>query len=102
VLERRDRVLATNERAVLRLATARGPLFLVMVGALNVGRIRIVGVPEGSAFPGRKFARGDELARFELGSTVVLIAPPGGPRPVGPAAGAAVRMGEAIGRWNGP
>jgi phosphatidylserine decarboxylase len=101
VLARRERVLVTNERAVLRLATARGPLFLVMVGALNVGRIRIVGVPQGAApaAAGREFARGDELARFELGSTVVLIAPPGGPRPIGPAAGAPVRMGEPIGRW---
>ena len=101
VLARRERVLVTNERAVLRLATARGPLFLVMVGALNVGGLRVVGVPQGAAPPaaGRCFARGEELARFELGSTVVLIAPPGGPRPSGPAVGASVRMGEPIGRW---
>ncbi len=99
-LARRDRVLSTNERAVLRLETANGPLMLVMVGALNVGRIRVVGVEPGSDAPrgGRAFARGDELARFELGSTVVLIAPPGGPVPAGPGVGQAVRMGEVIGR----
>jgi phosphatidylserine decarboxylase len=113
VLARRERVLAANERAVLRLATPRGPLLLVMVGALNVGRIRVVGLASGEPHAGgRSFARGDELARFELGSTVVLIAPPGGPRPAGAAsagapnagaggagAGASVRMGEPIGRW---
>lgn len=102
VLASRERVFATNQRAVLRLEGARGPLLLVMVGALNVGRIRVVGVPPEGAVPsgGRAFARGDELARFELGSTVVLIAPPGGPTPAGPAVGDAVRMGQEIGRTN--
>ena len=106
VLARRDRVLATNERAVLRLETGRGPLFLVMVGALNVGRIRVVGVhPGGNVLPGgRTLARGEELARFELGSTVVLIAPPGGPEPANgaPDIGAAVRMGQPLGEWRSP
>ena len=100
VLAKRDRVFATNERAVLRLDTARGPYFLVMVGALNVGRIRVVGVAPGTKVDGgeRAFAMGDELARFELGSTVVLIAPPGVGEPEGPSEGAPVRMGEPIGR----
>ena len=104
VLERRDRVFATNERAVLRLETERAPLFLVMVGALNVSRIRVVGVAPGEGAPagGRAFARGDELARFELGSTVILIAPAGGPEPARGEAtrvGKAVRMGDALGAW---
>jgi phosphatidylserine decarboxylase len=102
VLARRERVLSINERAVLRLDGARGPLFLVMVGALNVGRIRVVGlepgqdVREGSALD---FERGGELARFELGSTVVLVAPPGcyaaleDLRP-----GMPLRLGQPIGR----
>ena len=101
VLAKRPRVLCDNERAVLRLATPHGPLLLVMVGALNVGRIRVVGVEQGRerATHPTPFARGDELARFEMGSTVVLVAPPGGPRPVeGLAVGDAVRMGTPIGR----
>jgi phosphatidylserine decarboxylase len=101
VLERRD-VLARNERAVLTLATADGPHFLVLVGAFNVGRIRVVGVErrrDGAIDPPRAVARGDELARFELGSTVVLIAPRGSFRPIaGPEPGARVRMGEPLGR----
>lgn len=79
VLLARPKVFSINERAVLRLQNADGPLFLVMVGALNVGRIRVVGVDSthsGVLETPRKLARGDELARFELGSTVVLVLPP--------------------------
>ncbi|MBI5434213.1 MAG: phosphatidylserine decarboxylase [Planctomycetes bacterium] len=99
VLERRPKVLSINERAVLRLSTEHGPLWLVMVGALNVGRIRVVGVEPGAKGAPRRFERGEELARFEMGSTVVLVAPRGGPKPLASLALArAVRMGEPIGR----
>ena len=102
VLERRD-VLAINERAVLEYDTDRGRLLLVLVGALNVGRIRVVGVDpthRGALPAPRIFARGAELARFEMGSTIVLITPPGSARPLdGLAVGAHVRLGEPIGRF---
>lgn len=76
VLLRVPRLFATNERAVLALDTAVGRAYLVMVGALNVGRIRVVGVKNGeSPAQPMHFARGAELARFELGSTVVLVVP---------------------------
>ena len=45
VLDRREKVLSVNERCVMLLETAGGPLVCVMVGAYNVGRIRVVGVP---------------------------------------------------------
>ena len=102
VLAARERVFSINERCVMRIETARGPLLCVMVGALNVGRIRVVGVEaaaSGKLDAPRKLARGDELARFEMGSTVILIVPRGGPRPIeGLAPGRALRMGEVIGR----
>jgi phosphatidylserine decarboxylase len=100
VLAKRSRVLSINERCVLRLDGADGPLWLVCVGALNVGRIRVVGVEPGGdvAPPAPRFSRGDELARFEMGSTVVLIAPRGAHAPLeGQQIGARVRMGEVIG-----
>ncbi|HVS08439.1 MAG TPA: archaetidylserine decarboxylase [Planctomycetota bacterium] len=102
VLARRPRVLSINERAVLRLEGANGTLLLVMVGALNVGRIRVVGVEpwrSGSPNPPRALRRGEELARFEMGSTVVLIAPRGRAVPVeGLEPGSHLRMGQVIGR----
>jgi phosphatidylserine decarboxylase len=103
VLARRDRVLAGNERAVLSMASSHGLYHLVMVGALNVGRIRVIGVEAGSRpAPGRRaeFARGAEFARFEMGSTVVLLFPPHTARPTGDLPpGRPLRLGEAIGRF---
>ncbi len=100
VLARR-RVLPINERCVLRFETEHGPLLLVLVGALCVGRIRVLGVEPGvDSRPERSFERGEELARFELGSTVVLLTPPGRARPsVDIFRGRPVFQGAGIGRW---
>ncbi len=102
VLARRE-VLAINERCVLRLETQRGPLLMVLVGALNVGRIRVLGIEPGvDATPDRPLERGEELARFEMGSTVVVIAPPtaeGIPEPTVQVPATPVRVGLPIGRW---
>jgi phosphatidylserine decarboxylase len=102
VLARR-RVLDVNERCVLRLECARATLHFVLVGALNVGRIRVVGVPHGNAgpvVPKKRFERGAEMARFEMGSTIVLLAPRGAVA-CAPAlaVGQHVRLGQPIGRW---
>lgn len=109
VLARRPKVLSINERAVLRLECPLpagapghwGVCYLVAVGALNVGRIRVVGVDVHAPAPKPElsFDRGAELARFEMGSTVVLLSPAEGfvpdPRLV---QGLALRMGDVIGR----
>ena len=95
-----------NERLVCRLATGQGDLLIVLVGALIVGSIvtpwggraapRLA--PE-THRPNQALSTGDELARFRLGSTVILCTPPGSARldPLGP--GRSVRVGEAIGAW---
>lgn len=105
VLLARAKVLSVNERAVLSFRGPGGAWALVMVGALNVGKIRVIGIdpsPRVELEPPRSFARGDELARFMLGSTVVLLVSRGGPAPVeGLAPGRTLRMGEAIGRIPG-
>lgn len=84
-----DQLFARNERLVLHFASANGPFVLVMVGALFVGSLETV--IEGRISPPhsrrmREFdyraapielRRGDELGRFNMGSTVVLLFPPG-------------------------
>lgn len=98
------RVLDVNERCALKLECERATLYLVLVGAMNVGRMRVVGVEpdhKGPLAPERPFARGAELARFEMGSTIVLLAPRGAAACVaGLNEGDGVAMGRPIGRWS--
>ena len=87
IIDAAPAVLATNERAALHFDTGGGKFCVVMVGALNVGSIStafdirtdasIPPVPTRWRFPGPRGAkceRGDYLAHFNLGSTVVLVA----------------------------
>ena len=73
-----------NERLVTWLATEFGRVAVVKVGALNVGSIRVTydDVKTNRPFAGRlvrdyaephPLARGEELGRFENGSTVILL-----------------------------
>jgi phosphatidylserine decarboxylase len=102
VLDRRL-VLPINERCVLRLETAHGPLLFVLVAALNVARLIVRDLrPDeaGTLAPPLERAAGEELGRFELGSTVILVAPPGvlDPDP-SLAPGSVVRLGRRIGSF---
>jgi phosphatidylserine decarboxylase len=80
-------VYALNERMVLRLETALGPCLVVMIAGWGVGNISLPAAPD---FRPRRHdltakrwdapidvKRGEWIATFELGSTAVLIAPPG-------------------------
>ena len=81
-------LFALNERLVLHFATTHGPLALVLVGALNVGSMSLAdlgdvtpsrgrgGPVQRLAVTPRDYARGEEVGRFNLGSTVVLVLPP--------------------------
>jgi phosphatidylserine decarboxylase len=104
VLARRM-VLPVNERVALRLESARGAFWLVLVGATNVGRMRVVGLDtgrEGALAPPLAFERGAELARFEMGSTIVLLAPRGLCAPLAQLReGQQLKLGQAIGRYLG-
>jgi phosphatidylserine decarboxylase len=108
------RLYARNERVVCRFTTAAGPLAIVFVGALNVGSIAIVGFGDltpvrpraARAFaipsPAPVFARGAELGRFNMGSTIILLLPPGRGRWAREfVPGATVRMGASIGELAG-
>jgi phosphatidylserine decarboxylase len=80
-------LFARNERVVCEFDTDSGPMCLVLVGALFVGSIETVyageiNPPDGrgdgavrtlDAGVGRGFRRGEELGRFNMGSTVILL-----------------------------
>ncbi|HVT36909.1 MAG TPA: archaetidylserine decarboxylase [Nevskiaceae bacterium] len=103
-----------NERVIAMFDTERGPLAMVLVGALFVGGIETVWSgavtpphmryeDKGSYMPlpknGVRLARGQEMGRFNMGSTVILLT---GQRSVNWAtavqAGSEVRMGQELGR----
>jgi len=102
-------LFARNERVVCVFDGDDGPFVLVLVGATIVGSMQTVwhGVvnpprrPEITKWryePGEvKLSKGQEMGRFLLGSTVVMLFPRGGFE-FNPQwqAGGAVRMGEAM------
>ena len=106
-----DGLFARNERLVSLFDGPRGRFASVMVGAMIVAGIETVwgGMVETHApklvqqdFAARdvSLAAGDEMGRFILGSTVVLLFEPGKVEWLPEhEAGGALRMGEALGRW---
>ena len=82
------RLFARNERVFAIFETDFGPLAMVMVGALFVGSIETAWngrvTPPHNHEPGGYtpmtpvvLMRGREMGRFNMGSTVILLAPPG-------------------------
>lgn len=75
------RLLAKNERVAIGIDTPElGRVTVVMVGAMIVGRISVVALPEATVPSGcwepdqpLCVRRGDEIGVFHLGSTVVLF-----------------------------
>ena len=104
------RLFARNERLVCHFDTDFGPMAVVMVGALLVSGVETVWSGEEIPAYGREITtreygahkvvelrRFEEMARFNYGSTVIVLVPPGvaelapGLRPEGP-----VRLGERL------
>jgi phosphatidylserine decarboxylase len=106
------RLFARNERVVCCFETDGMPWALVLVGALNVGSMATVW--HGDVTPRRPrtitalatnnlaapvaLAKGAEMGRFNMGSTIVLVLPRGAATwDTRLVAGQVVRMGERIG-----
>ena len=102
-------LFARNERVVCVFETARGPFVLVLVGATIVGSMEtvwhgVVNPPRGGELREWHYGdqqivlkQGEEMGRFLLGSTVVMLfpAPPLAFNPEWSPA-RAVRLGEAM------
>lgn len=97
-----------NERVVLECLAEGKRLFLVMVGALNVGKMQIAFEPllqtnakeaKGCSYPYEALylKKGEDFGCFEMGSTIVILSEKGlFARTV--ASGDTVRFGQSIGR----
>lgn len=111
------RLFARNERVISVFDTAMGPMAMVLVGAVNVGSIEtvwhgVVTPPAGrvvrqwrydkSDASAVELDRGEEMGRFNMGSTVILILPSGTAEWAEDLApGAKVRMGQRLGTGSG-
>ncbi len=103
-------LFARNERVVSLFDTAAGPMALVKVGAVNVGSIETVWAGEVTPPAGRvvrtrryegeeaiQLKKGEEMGRFNMGSTVIVVFGPdaidwaGDLQP-----GVSVRLGQAL------
>lgn len=110
-VRRVDGLFRRNERLVMHFKTDHGPAALIFVGAMNVGSIStpwtgelrprkhgVVDVPDISGHA-TVLKKGDLLGWFNMGSTVILLLPPGvalWDDDLQP--GETLRVGEAIGQ----
>lgn len=109
-VRRVERLFCKNERAIVQLALEPerqdGPvLALVAVASILVASIRLHGVEPllhldyrgPREIPcDRPFARGEEMGWFELGSTIVVLAPPGFGLCEGIHEGTPIKMGQRL------
>jgi phosphatidylserine decarboxylase len=105
-------LFARNERVVCHFETEFGPMAVVLVGAMLVSGVETVwgGVeipPYATAVRRRDYQatnppialdRAAELGRFNMGSTVIVLVPDGVSLEPELAAGAPVRLGQALAR----
>ncbi len=102
-------LFARNERVICHFDTELGPMAIILVGAIFVGSMETVwhgevradrGQPAKWTYQGEQqpaFAAGDEIGRFNMGSTVIVLLPAGAASwSDNVSAGSSVRMGQAL------
>ena len=104
-------LFTSNERVACLFATEAGPVCMVLVGAINVAAIETVWAglitpPKGKKISDfeynhtRKiYSKGDEMGRFNMGSTVILLTAKNVEWLQKTRAGQALKMGELIGHF---
>ena len=96
-----------NERLIIYGQTAFGPLLMVLVGAQLVSGIHTHWQPAGYRVPGAyealadhaqpHFCRGEEMAHFAFGSTVILLLPSEVAKLHARQSNTAIRLGDPVG-----
>lgn len=107
------RIFARNERVVALFDTEFGKMAMVLVGAINVAAIEtvwsgLVTPPQGRIVSVKDYAdqlielvKGEEMGRFNMGSTVILLFEKGDIQwDKDCVADHSVRLGEALGQLN--
>ena len=104
------RLFARNERLVCQFETDFGPMAVVMVGALLVSGVETVWggeqIPPYASAPIRRdwrerdirLERGAEMARFNYGSTVIVLTPRGAVERMALSTEQAVQLGQPMAR----
>jgi phosphatidylserine decarboxylase len=110
-------LFARNERVICLFENGPHVFAMVLVGALFVGSIatvwhgditplrprRATQLPLDSSRMPLRLEKGAEMGRFNMGSTVILLTPPGMAQWLPAfAAGTRIRMGEGLARMNSP
>lgn len=105
-------LFARNERVIAHFDTAEGDMAVILVGAINVAAIEtvwdgLVTPPAGKKIrhtvyseKNIKLDKGEELGRFNMGSTVILVFSQGVNWRDRLSTGTAVKMGEGTGQFN--
>jgi len=104
------RLFARNERVISIFETDFGPLVMVLVGAMLVSSTETVWAGEVTPTKDKKVTvkdysdeeirleKGEEMGRFNMGSTVILLMPPDALKSLeGLGAGDAVKVGQKLG-----
>jgi len=104
------RLFARNERVISVFETDSGPLVMVLVGAMLVSSTETVWAGEVTPTKSKEvtvkeysdeditLAKGEEMGRFNMGSTVILLMPPGALKNLERlGAGDAVKVGQRLG-----
>jgi phosphatidylserine decarboxylase len=110
-------LFSRNERVFCGFDAGGTPWAIILVGALNVGSMatvwhgdvtprkhrEVTALPVSNVLAPVELAKGAEMARFNMGSTVILLLPPGAAQWAATlVAGRTLRVGERIGtvqRW---
>lgn len=105
-----DNLFARNERVIAQFETDAGLMALVLVGAINVAAIEtvwdgLITPPKGKRisridYTGEKsiqIERGDEMGRFNMGSTIIVLLENDAKWRVDMGTGDSVRMGQFLG-----
>jgi len=108
-------LFARNERVISIFETDSGPLVMVLVGAMLVSSTETVWAGEVTPSKNKdltvtdyseeniSLSKGDEMGRFNMGSTVILLMPSDTVRTIeGTEAGNSVNVGQALAHLNLP